>query len=156
MGYKFSEAKKNQNKFTPLPESRYNVKAIKAEKRISGPGNDMASVTFVVGDQGDYNGRKLFDNLVFTDNALWKILSLFEAAGASDLLTDDREIDDIIQDIPGLTANVFVEVDEDRNKLSLYKAIPESEKATLAFDGDLEFPVAEETPAETEEDADFR
>ncbi len=140
MAYDFDTERKKQNKFEALPEGRYNVKAIKAEaKVVQASGNEMMTVTFQVGDKGEYNGRRLFDNFVLKSTVFWKLFSFFDAGGKEDFPKNGDELNDIVDAAVGLTASVFVEVEEERNRLSGYKPIPEDVKKDLEFDGDIEF-----------------
>lgn len=63
----------------PLEEGLYTLTIAKAEEKTSSTGNPMLSVEFdVVGVEGN---RKLWDNYVLTDKALWKLKELFDALG---------------------------------------------------------------------------
>lgn len=76
--------------FDPLPAGVYTGRMIDAEARQSSNGNPMWSVTFEVVDE-EYAGRRLWVNLVFVDNALWKVKEFADAFGvtAAELDTDE-------------------------------------------------------------------
>lgn len=62
---------------SPLEEGVYELQISKVEEKISSNGNPMLLVTFDV--QGVDGNRKLFENYVLTDEALWKLKELFDA-----------------------------------------------------------------------------
>lgn len=63
----------------PLEEGLYTLTIAKVEEKTSSTGNPMLSVEYdVVGVEGN---RKLWDNYVLTDKALWKLQELFKALG---------------------------------------------------------------------------
>ena len=68
--------------FDPLPAGVYTVRCADCEARESSNGNPMWSVTFEVVDE-EYAGRKLWTNLVFVNNALWKVKEFADAFGVS-------------------------------------------------------------------------
>lgn len=62
----------------PIEEGHYTLRIAKAEEKISKNGNPMLSVEYdIVGMEG----RKLWDNYVLTDKALWKMQELCKALG---------------------------------------------------------------------------
>lgn len=63
----------------PLEEGVYTLTIAGVEEKVSSTGNPMLSVVYdVVGVDGN---RKLWDNYVLIDKALWKLQELFRAVG---------------------------------------------------------------------------
>lgn len=63
----------------PLEEGVYTLTIAGVEEKVSSTGNPMLAVEYdVVGVDGN---RKLWDNYVLIDKALWKIQELFKALG---------------------------------------------------------------------------
>lgn len=80
MGYSYSREAVSHASSNPVPEGEYNVLITRAEDKNSQAGNPMVSVTYTIED-GEFRGRKLFDNLVQTEKALWKTARLCRALG---------------------------------------------------------------------------
>lgn len=66
--------------FDPVPAGDYLVEIEKFEETTSTSGNQMIKATFKI-VEGEYEGRKIFDNYVLNQNSLWKLKSLFVALG---------------------------------------------------------------------------
>lgn len=63
----------------PLEEGVYRLQISAAEEKTSSTGNPMLTLTYdVLEVEG---GRKLWDNYVLIDKALWKLKELFDALG---------------------------------------------------------------------------
>lgn len=63
----------------PLEEGVYRLQIEQVEETTSSTGNPMLKVTYAVQDvEGQ---RKLWDNYVLIDKALWKLKELFDALG---------------------------------------------------------------------------
>lgn len=58
-----ADATEQTGNFDPLPEASYNVTITEVAEKTTKGGDPMAAVTFEVMD-GEYEGRKLFDNIV--------------------------------------------------------------------------------------------
>ena len=76
----FNFTKKQQKDFDPLPEGEYPVEIENVELKRSRNNNKMWNITFnIMG--GDYQDRKLWDNLAKTDKTDWKFQNFFCACG---------------------------------------------------------------------------
>lgn len=62
----------------PLEEGLYELTVAKAEETTSSAGNPMIKMEF---DVNGFEGRKLWDNFVLIEKALWKVKEFFEAVG---------------------------------------------------------------------------
>jgi hypothetical protein len=75
--------------FEAIPDGKYVATIEKVEEKTSQAGNQMLNVTFAIAD-GEYAGRKIFDNYVLTPKSLWRLKQLLsslgvDASGAVDL-----------------------------------------------------------------------
>lgn len=68
------------SEFEALPEGQYLSKIVSAELTKASTGKDMIKVTWEVVD-GEYEGRKLFDNIVITPGAEFKMKQYAVLAG---------------------------------------------------------------------------
>lgn len=70
-------AEAEQREFQVPPVGEYNFMVVSVEKTYSSAGNSMAKVRL------DLQGAdgSVFDNLVLTDNMIWKLNSFFESIG---------------------------------------------------------------------------
>src|ERR1051325_4964372 len=69
----------------PVPAGQYDATIVKAEAGISKAGNPMIKLRWRIDDDGEYYHRQIFDNLVFTETALWRVRQFLAAIGyASD------------------------------------------------------------------------
>ena len=66
--------------FTPLPEGRYPCRIVDIEEKLTQNGDDMWRLTFEV-TEGEFEGRKIFDNLVFSDLSLKRVKLLCSKVG---------------------------------------------------------------------------
>lgn len=110
--------------FEPIPAGDYLVEIEKCEEKMSSSGNNMLAMTFNV-VEGDYAGRKIFDNYVLTEKALWKLKSLFVALG--------EDVDGILEfdpsDLIGQTFLATVSIEESpgydpANRIKKHKKAP--------------------------------
>lgn len=65
----------------PIPAGTYNCTIVHAGPAISKSGNPMIKLRWRVDDAGEYWHRTIFDNLVFTAAALWRVRQTLEALG---------------------------------------------------------------------------
>ena len=84
---------------TPLPEGVYKS-TMQCTVKTAASGNLMVSVEHTVTTQGpDLTektiGRKVFDNLVLTEESLWRVNSTFKAVTGEDLPEGEFEIDEL-------------------------------------------------------------
>lgn len=54
------------NEFSPIPAGDYVCKIEECEYKTSSTGKPMLKITWVVNDGSEFNGRKLFDNVVLS------------------------------------------------------------------------------------------
>ena len=77
LGYKLEE---QTSTFEPLPAGSYYAKIVKAELGKSSKGNDMIKVQMEVTD-GEFTGRKLFDNIMLMQESAFKMKQYAEVIG---------------------------------------------------------------------------
>lgn len=66
----------------PVPPGTYNCTIVAAEPTTSkSGGNPMIKIRWRIDDEGDMHKRNIFDNLVFSPNALWRVRQVLEALG---------------------------------------------------------------------------
>lgn len=106
MGYNLKDA--GGSSFSPLPTNRYTLKVEKAEVATSANGNEVIRLQFSVCD-GDHKGRFCFDNLVFTDNSLWKVRTLLEKVGSDLIGKTDVSPAQVATALMGKQLSVYVE-----------------------------------------------
>jgi len=69
----------------PVPAATYGCTIVHAEATTSkSSGNPMISLRWRIDDDGEYYHRTIFDQLVFTQAALWRVRQLLEALGYAD------------------------------------------------------------------------
>lgn len=56
----------------PIPPDTYMATIVKAEAGVSNAGNEKVDLQWKI-DGGDYDGRIVFDSLVFTENSLFRV-----------------------------------------------------------------------------------
>jgi hypothetical protein len=109
MGINFKDVGQNSGgDFTPLPENRYNVKVEKAEVKTASTGTTMISAEFVITD-GDFKGRKLWNNFTLTPKAYVYLYNFLKSAGSNMISNEDVDENKVASDMIGLTASAFVE-----------------------------------------------
>lgn len=78
----------------PLVEGVYTLRIAKVEETTSSTGNPMLKVEYdVVGVDG---GRKLWDNFVLIDKALWKLKELFDALGIDTSQIVEMDVQELV------------------------------------------------------------
>lgn len=102
----------NTGDFKPLSIGDYECIVSSVEVTKASTGNDMIKVMLTVRDDVEQEGRKrkFFDNLVATDNMMWKFSQVGKAAGVGQEI---EELADFANDIQ--YKNVII-----RNKHRLY------------------------------------
>lgn len=109
MGINFKDIGQNTGgDFSPLPENRYNVKVEKAEVKKASTGTTMISAEFVVID-GDFKGRKLWNNFTLTPKAYVYLYNFLKAAGSKMISNEDVDENQVASDMVGLSASTYVE-----------------------------------------------
>jgi hypothetical protein len=78
----------------PLAEGVYTLQIAKVEETTSSTGNPMLKVEYdVMGVEG---GRKLWDNFVLIDKALWKLKELFDALGIDTSSIVEMDVQELV------------------------------------------------------------
>lgn len=71
-----------QDASKPVPPGMYNCTIVAAEPTISKAGNNpMIRLRWRIDDDGDYYHRNIFDHLVFSPAALWRVRQVLQAIG---------------------------------------------------------------------------
>jgi len=68
----------------PIAAGTYNATIVAAEPTISQAGNPMIKIRWRIDDEGPAHKRNIFDNLVFTPAALWRVRQVLTALGFAD------------------------------------------------------------------------
>lgn len=76
----------------PKPGS-YSCKIDVIEPKESQAGNDMLEVQYVITQDGEFEGSRLWDYIVLNDSSAWKYRRFLEAVGAVNGKTEKGEID---------------------------------------------------------------
>lgn len=76
--------------FEPLPAGVYRARLTEVTTKTASTGNPMWVTVFEVIDEG-FKGRKLWNNLVLIEAALWKVREFFDAFGV-ETDTDTEEL----------------------------------------------------------------
>lgn len=100
----------------------YTLEVLNAEESVSKQGNELIELKLKV----EPSGAILYDNLVFTENAFWKIDAFRAATG--EVITPDEEVDVIADDLIGRKGRARLMVEEyngrKRNKVAAW--LPQS------------------------------
>ena len=84
--------------YEAMPEAHYLVKVVENKIEEAGPnsktGADMLALTMEIIQPREFSGRKVWDRLSFSDKALWKLRSFFDAADYD----FDSDVDEIQED----------------------------------------------------------
>ena len=64
--------------FTPIRAGEYEASVFEVEKKTFRSGNKGYAVTYNIAE-GPYQGRKIFDNIVLTEAAYWKLGQFYKA-----------------------------------------------------------------------------
>ena len=75
----------------PVPPGWYNVVVQKATDKTTRNGDDMIALQYEIITEGDFKGEKVFDNLVFSGDALPNVKFALEQMGMA--LEDDVDFD---------------------------------------------------------------
>ena len=93
--------------FSPLPEGTYFCRLSQVEEATTQNGHDMWKLRFVV-EAGDYQGRYIFDNMVFSEAALKRAKLICFRLG----LDVSGELNLTPSVITDRTCNVTVDIEE--------------------------------------------
>lgn len=69
-----------KDNFQPLPADDYAAKIVSQELKTSSNGNPMIAIVWEITD-GEFTGRKMFDNMVLIESMGWKIKQYAELLG---------------------------------------------------------------------------
>ncbi len=101
----------------------YIVEVLNAEESVSKQGNELIELKLKV----EPSGAILYDNLVFTPNAFWKIDAFRASTGET--VKPDEDVDVLADDLIGRKGRVRLAVDEyngrKRNKVAAW-LVPET------------------------------
>jgi len=64
-----------------LPEGTYKVQVAEANPKDASTGSKMIELVMEVIDDAQFNGRRVYDNVVLAKNTAWKILQVTNALG---------------------------------------------------------------------------
>ncbi|PWA11095.1 hypothetical protein DCC39_10375 [Pueribacillus theae] len=64
--------------FTPIPEGEYEAYVFEVKRKTFNSGNEGFSITYNIAEE-PYKKRKIFDNLVITEAAFWKLGQFYKA-----------------------------------------------------------------------------
>lgn len=82
----------NVEEFSAIPAGVYTAFVVDCEVGSSSAGNTMATLTFNI-SEGEYENRKLFAYLVFTERSLWRVKQILEAVLGKKLEKAEMELD---------------------------------------------------------------
>ncbi len=68
-----------QSQFEPIPPGTYEAEIVEASEKVSQNGSQMIELRLQVEHEG--RQRKLFFNLVFHENAMWKVKQIMKNLG---------------------------------------------------------------------------
>tara|TARA_Y100000310_G_C20664417_1_gene806646 strand:+ start:671 stop:1120 length:450 start_codon:yes stop_codon:yes gene_type:complete len=134
MGINFKNIGENSGgSFEALPEDRYNVMVEKADLRTASTGTQMISAQFTV-TEGQYKGRKLWNNFTLTPKAYVYLYNFLKAAGSTAVDSDDIDESEVAGKMVGLAASVYVEIKNNNqgnavNVLSRFSGLDTSSSA---------------------------
>lgn len=102
-----------ERKFVILPRGRYAVEIETAEVKEGNKAPYLAVTLRLLEDE--YNNQKLWTNLSFSPNALWKLMEFYRALGASDEDLQSSEFEVVEDDLIGAELEVSVVTGKDQN-----------------------------------------
>lgn len=122
--------------FEPIPAGEYEAYLHNVEFKTFNSGNTGYNLEFTVAE-GQYQGRKVFDNLVLIDNAKWKLAQFWKA------ITDDTgEVVVDTEKVPSFVGRkVLLKLDTDtyeKNGETRDKNVVKQIKKTLSGGGSVD------------------
>lgn len=103
---------KQQPTFGPWPAGEYLVRIVDAKEKTSSNGNPMIELRVRVVQDGDVKGGGIFDYLVFSDGAKWKVDAFLQAANKWP--GENQPVDIDAADLVGLEITAKLRVGKDR------------------------------------------
>jgi len=83
----------NVEDFSAIPEGVYSAYVVDVEVGTSSAGNTMATLTLNI-SEGEYENRKLFTHMVFTERSMWRVKQILEAILGREIeKTNEFELD---------------------------------------------------------------
>lgn len=90
----------------PIAPGKYNATIVHAEAKESKAGNPMIALRWRIDDEGEYEKRNIFDNLVFSQNALWRVRQVLLAVGFSTTFNGDVNPESLLGESATLTVTI--------------------------------------------------
>lgn len=105
-----------------IPPFVYKASITAIETKVASTGSLMVTCEYTLLSEGNdptqtTTGRKLFDNLVLSDAALWRANATVKAATGSNIPKGDYEVDELAGIISNLLLNKEVMVRTDNEKI---------------------------------------
>lgn len=92
---------------SPIPAGTYFASVSACKPKAASTGTPMLEFQFVIEDDGDYDGRRVFTNAMLTPKALWKLKGLLSGLGFTrEELDGEFELDPA--ELIGLTGYIVV------------------------------------------------
>jgi len=113
MKINFDEIEQVQD-FTPIPAGKYRCRLTGIEEAATNHGDEMWRLTFVVID-GPHAGRRLFDNLPFSENGMKRVKLVLGRLGVNTTGEMDVQPSLILNKIAILTAEIEEYTDAENN-----------------------------------------
>ena len=110
------KAGKPENKTFTVPAGDYTLRVLEAKEDTSKSGNDMIKLTLAVVKEDGTNGVRVFDYLVFTEAARWKVDSFLLAAGKHP--GEGKSLDLDTDEMIGWEAEATLSIDKHEGKES--------------------------------------
>lgn len=117
--------------FAPIPQDRYTFSIEKAELGESQTGNPLIKLQLKV-KGGGFDGRYVFDSLVFVDNSLWKVKTYLDAVKSKLTESENVEMQEVADALLGKELSAWCEITAARspggpqsNKLSQWTPVTE-------------------------------
>lgn len=102
--------------FDPLPRGKYPLEVTDAEFKQSNSGNDMLSLELTVMEEHEeYAGRKVFHNLVFTDNSMGFVKAFLISLGADTATLSEIDFEEEVEEFVGMQLLAVVKVTKDQD-----------------------------------------
>ena len=118
------DMKDYESSFDPIPAGTYKCYLFDVKAKQFKSGSEGFACTYNVAE-GKYKGRKLFDNLVLTPTAKWKLAQFWKAMTGEQATTIDT---DMFKSFVGRLVEVKVGIDDDdRNVVKGLKYTGESQ-----------------------------
>ena len=91
----------------PLPRAWYLASIVEAKEGVSKQGNVKMDLRWKV-EEGEFEGRNVFDTLTFTQKALFRVKATLKGLGFPDDFSGEISGDDLV----GKTARILVDIEQ--------------------------------------------